>query len=451
MSAATIELIRSRDLWCSLDPDTRACVDALAAVAREAADAALDPEATARGAADLIEQVVRRPALLSEVVSRSETVRRAVTIIGASPRLGQLLIGRPDLIRELLPGRASAAPVVEQALWRAQLEEGLAGAPHEEEALVALRAFKWSRVLQILAADLEQALSLDQVSHALSDLADLILTVVLSRLSEAHGLGPESPLGIICYGKLGSREMSYASDTDIVFLYDQTRGVSAEELTRLAIDVNRWLTAQTVLGPAYATDFRLRPHGEGGQLVSSLSAFRQYQMSSAWTWEHQALTRARWLAGDPALGRALRDLRTEVLRRPRDPDQLRTDVLAMRERLFRQAHGTGAGIVDQFDVKHGRGGIIDVEFITQYLILRHAAAHPALCEVADNVGALAVGASLGILPEDLARATAAAYRQYRAWMHRERLRGNETVRVAASAAAPHAAATTELWRQVFQP
>jgi glutamate-ammonia-ligase adenylyltransferase len=449
MAAPSTELLRGRHAWGRLDTETRSRIEALVSIALEAATAALDPEATARGASDLIEQLARQPTLLADVVSHSESVRRAVTIIGASPPVGQLLIGRPELVRELFPGRAFAPPAVDLATWRARLDEALVRAPDQEAALLALRAFKWSCVLQILAADLEGAMSLDQVSHALSDLADLILTTVLSGVSDAHGFGRESPLGIICYGKLGSREMSYASDTDIVFLYDHARGVTAEDLTRLAGAVNHALTAHTVLGAAYETDFRLRPHGEGGQLVSSLRAFRQYQMSSAWTWEHQALTRARWLAGDPELGRALRDLRTEVLRRPRDPDQLRADVLAMRERLFNNARGRAEG--GDFDVKHSRGGVIDVEFIAQHLILRHAAAHAALCDVADNAGALELGATLGILPDDLARAAVAAYRQYRLWMHRERLRGNETVRVPAELASTHAGAVVALWQRVFQP
>jgi glutamate-ammonia-ligase adenylyltransferase len=446
--AFTIEILRGRPAWGRLDPDIRSRIEALAPVALDAAAGALDPEATVRGAADLIEQLALRPALLAEVAARPEGLRRTVMIIGASPRLGHLLIGRPELMRVLIPGRAAAADAFDAAARRAHLDQVLAGAAEEETALVAVRAFKWSCVLEILAADLEGALSVDEVSRALSDLADLILTTVLSHVSNIHGFGRESPLGIICYGKLGSREMSYASDTDIVFLYDHRSGASAEDLTRLAAVVNRWLTAHTVLGAAYATDFRLRPHGEGGQLVSSLRAFRQYQMSSAWTWEHQALTRARWLAGDPDLGRALHDLRVEVLRRPRDPDQLRADVLAMRERLF--MHARGAGEQGTFDVKHGRGGVIDVEFIAQHLILRHAAAHAALCEAADNASALGLGASLGLLPDELARATAAAYRQYRTWMHRERLRGNESVRVSTKVAEAHCGAVLELWKWVFQ-
>jgi glutamate-ammonia-ligase adenylyltransferase len=431
-----------------LDGESLRRIEALASGALDAAGASLEPELTRQRAGDLLEQLALQPELLARIAPHPEALRRAVTIIGASPALGHFLIGQPEMLQALLPGRALAAPSLDTKEARARLDDALDRSTDEESALVALRAFKWGHVLPILAADLEGALSLDQVSHALSDLADLILTTVVSRVSASMGLGGDSPIGVICYGKLGSREMSYASDTDIVFVYDQRRGFSPEDLTRLAGAVNHWLTAHTVLGALYATDFRLRPHGDSGQLVSSLGAFRHYQMSSAWTWEHQALTRARWLACDPDLGQALRDVRVEVLRRPRDPDQLRTDVLSMRDRLFKQSSRSTSGA---FDVKHGRGGVIDVEFIVQYLILRHASANPALCDVGDNSGALALGASLGLLPGDLARAVGAAYRQYRLWMHRERLRGNETVVVAPEAAADHRRAVMTLWGQVFAP
>jgi len=392
----------------------------------------------------LRESLARHPELL-ELASRDPAVlRRATSIVEASPPFGALLIGHPQMLRALAPTEA-LAPWGDLETERVRLASLLDQAPDEERRLVALRTFKWTRVLQILAADLEGRMSLDQVSHGLSDLADLLLGTVVSRVSVELGHGPDSPIGVVCYGKLGSREMSYASDTDIVFIYDDRRGAATEELTGMAATVNRWITAHTEVGPLYATDFRLRPHGDSGLLISSLAAFRQYQTSMAWTWEHQALTRARWIACDAQLGRALHDVRVEVLRRPRDADQLRADVLSMRERMRQQTPRPA----DQFDVKHSRGGIIDVEFIAQHLILRHAAAHAELCAVPDVAGALACAAALNIISDHAARGVVAAYRQYRVWMHRERLRGNETIRIAPAEAESYRHSVVQLWDQLF--
>ncbi|HET6146717.1 MAG TPA: DUF294 nucleotidyltransferase-like domain-containing protein [Polyangia bacterium] len=392
----------------------------------------------------LRERLARRPDLLELASRQPGILHRAANILEASPPFGELLIGQPELLRALATTEA-LAPWADVEAERARLASLLDRAPDEERRLVGLRTFRWTRALQILAADLEGRMSLDQVSHGLSDLADLLLSTVASRVSVEMGLGPDSPIGIVCYGKLGSREMSYASDTDIVFIYDDRRGAATEDLTRLAATVNRWITAHTEIGSLYATDFRLRPHGEGGLLISSLAAFRKYQTSLAWTWEHQALTRARWIACTAELDCALHDVRLEVLRRPRDPDQLRADVLSMRERIHRQIPGAA----HDFDVKHSRGGIIDVEFIAQLLILRHAAAHPELCAVTDVSGALARAAALRLVSEHAARAAAAAYRQYRVWMHRERLRGNEVVRIPTQLAESHRRAVILLWDQVL--
>jgi glutamate-ammonia-ligase adenylyltransferase len=328
----------------------------------------------------------------------------------------------------------------------ARLHARLAAEADDEEAqLLALRQFKRERVLHILALDLDGVLDLAQVSGALSDLAELLLGTVLSRVSARMGLGEHSPIGVIGYGKLGSREMSYASDTDIVFVYDGTSDEPEADLARLAITANRWITAVTPAGVLYETDFRLRPYGNGGLLVTPFSGFREYQREHARAWEHQALTRARWIAGAGPLARAFAELRREVLARPRDPRALATEVMAMRDRIF-AAHGSTG---PDFDVKHSRGGVIDVEFVVQYLVLRHGGAHPVLLEGTDNAGTLAHAARLGLVSPSLAAQATAAFERYRLWMHRERLRGSEQVRVLAVEAEAHRIAVEELWREVL--
>ena len=188
---------------------------------------------------------------------------------------------------------------------------------------------------------------------------------------------------MIAYGKLGGKELGYASDLDLVFLYDDPAPEAAENYARLAQRVNYWLTTTTAAGVLYDTDLRLRPDGASGLLVSPLASFREYQSRHAWPWEHQALSRARHVAGDAAIGKAFEELRIEVLRQERDPAALKRAVAEMRRKL----HDGHPNRSARFDLKHDRGGIIDVEFIVQYLVLAHAHAH---AELTGNIGNLAL-------------------------------------------------------------
>lgn len=414
---------------------------------RLAAAACRDPDGTARLGLNLLERLANHGSALRELGADPAGVSRLVGLLGASPWLGQLMIGQPELTDVLLPARYRYdLPAL--AELRDELLEELDRLVGDEEAeMMALRRFKHRRVLHILALDLVRRVDLDGVSHALSELAELLLATVLTRVAQRRGFGERPPLGIVGYGKLGSREMSYASDTDIVFLHASGAGVPQPELVDLARTVNAWITTVTPAGALYATDFRLRPYGESGNLVSSFAAFRDYQINEAWTWEHQALTRARWLAGDPQLGSDFYALRADVLGRPREPARLRRDVLAMRERIFASHGRVPAGLVD---VKHSRGGIIDVEFAVQYTVLRHAATHPALLTSTASDRILAGAAGLGLLPSTLAGDAALAYRQYRLWMHAERLQGNERIRVSRDEAEPHRRAVLALWEHVLE-
>jgi glutamate-ammonia-ligase adenylyltransferase len=429
-----------------LGPALRQTLDELLPALVLSAARCREPDATLRGSLDLLLRLVGRSEAARALAQHPFAVQRIVALVGASPWLGQSLLGHPEPLDELLPDRYRPRLPGAGEL-RAELAAALEparGVPAEE--LLAMRLFKQRRLVHILALDLDGAIDLDEVSGALSDVAELLLDTVLRRASEQLRLGAVPPMALIGYGKLGSREMSYASDTDVVFVYDPGRGVPEAELSRLARTVNQWITAPTAAGVLYQTDFRLRPYGESGLLVSSFGAFRDYQTDHARVWEHQALTRARWVAGDQTLAPAVAELRAAILGQRRDPDHLRAAVAGMRGRIF-AAHGRAAG--GAFDVKHSRGGIIDVEFLVQHTVLRHGADHRELVETGDNVGVLTAAARLGLLPADLAGQAAAAYRQYRLWMHAERLRGTEAVSVPMSLAAPHRAAVLALWEQIL--
>ncbi|MBS0554342.1 MAG: bifunctional glutamine synthetase adenylyltransferase/deadenyltransferase, partial [Proteobacteria bacterium] len=207
---------------------------------------------------------------------------------------------------------------------------------------------------------------------------------------------------------------------------------------------NTWLSSHTAAGQLFETDLRLRPNGESGFIASSLDAFRKYQLESAWVWEHQALTRARFSAGDRALGEAFERIRSEVLRLPRELDPLRAEVLAMRHKM-RDAHG---GKSELFDLKHDRGGLIDVEFLIQYLVLGHSHAHAELTGNLGNIALLGIAGRLGLIPADLAGACADSYRQLRRLQHRQRL-NDQPSRVAPEEAEAARKPVMALWQEVF--
>jgi glutamate-ammonia-ligase adenylyltransferase len=256
----------------------------------------------------------------------------------------------------------------------------------------------------------------------------------------------ENPLfAIVGYGKLGGKELGYASDLDIVFVYDDPAPEAAENYARLAQRINNWLTSVTAAGILYETDLRLRPDGVSGLLVTPIETMRRYQLQQAWLWEHQALTRARTVAGDAAIGRAFEQLRTEVLCAPREAATLRDGILEMRRKML-EAHPNASAL---FDLKHDHGGIIDVEFMVQYLVLGNARAHPELTANSGNLALLKTAAGLGLITDAQAEAVRSAYRQFRELQHQLRLAGERYARVDPQRVATSTAAVSGLWETLF--
>jgi glutamate-ammonia-ligase adenylyltransferase len=311
-----------------------------------------------------------------------------------------------------------------------------------------LRHFQHAQTFRLLAQDLNGRLSVERLADHLSALADVVLAATLAGCwSQMHdGNPPGAPaFAIVGYGKLGGKELGYASDLDLVFLYDETDEDAQERYTRLAHRLNTWLTAITPAGRLYDTDLRLRPDGAKGLVATSMEALRHYQRHDAWTWEHQALTRARFVAGDAALGAAFEAERESILREPRDPARLSADVSDMRRRM----HAGHPNRTALFDLKHDPGGMVDVEFIVQYLVLRHSADHPSLTGNIGNIALLARSGAIGLVPQALAGTAADAYRAYRRIQHQVRLQGAESARVDPAPHAAARAAVEALWRHVF--
>jgi glutamate-ammonia-ligase adenylyltransferase len=435
----------SRDRFDALVPQL------LEAAARTAADG-LDPQDVFIRLLDFLESVNRRSAYLALLIEHPPLLPRLAHLMGASAWAALYLTRHPILLDELLDARLLLAEP-DWTQWRSELARALDDAGGDAEAQMdALRHFQHAQAFRLLVQDVAGHLTVERLADHLSALADTILDATVAhcwRMMRGDD-APPPRFAVIGYGKLGGKELGYASDLDIVFVYDvaaDDRDADAmpERYARLAQRVNTWLTSMTAAGQLYETDLRLRPDGEAGLIVSSLGAFRRYQREQAWTWEHQALTRARFVAGDEAVGAAFEAERDAMLRMPREGGQLAADVVEMRRRMA-DGHPNPSAL---FDLKHDPGGMVDIEFAVQYLVLAHAAAHPGLTRNAGNIALLHMAGELGLVPAGLARAVADAYRDYRRQQHALRLAGARHARIEADRFAAQREAVFALWRHVF--
>ena len=397
---------------------------------------------------DLLDSICRRASYLALLAESPAALTLVVRLVSASPWLAQYLAQHPILLDELLDTRNLYAKPDFSAMYD-ELKRQLAD--HEgdiERQMDLMRHFKHAAVFRLAAQDIAGELRLEKLSDHLSALADMILQVTIETLwptiRDRHRETPQ--FAVIGYGKLGGKELGYASDLDIIFLYDDDAPGAGEAYARLGQRINTWLGSVTAAGTLYETDIELRPDGASGLLVSSIHAFRDYQLQKAWTWEHQALTRARFCAGDASIGKAFEAIRHEVLTQQRDLPRLSSEVTAMRQKML-DAHPNHS---QMFDLKHDRGGIIDVEFIVQYMVLAHACSHPELTGNIGNIALLKLLGKLGLLDSKKAGAVATAYRLYRRMQHAIRLQGETRARVPLQDVRKQCQAVLDLWQQVFQ-
>ncbi|RMG30667.1 MAG: bifunctional [glutamate--ammonia ligase]-adenylyl-L-tyrosine phosphorylase/[glutamate--ammonia-ligase] adenylyltransferase [Gammaproteobacteria bacterium] len=396
------------------------------------------PEAALGRVLDLLEAIAGRTAYLMLLAEHPPVVARLVHLCAASPFIAGEIRRHPLLLDELLDARLLEVPPDRHALAE-QLARRLASLPEGdlEAQMERLREFRNAAVLRIAAADLSGHLEVPQVGTLLTTVAELVLEAVRELAWDAlvarHGVprrrdGGEAGFLLVGYGKLGGRELGYGSDLDLVFLHDgddagRTDGRRPLEnglfFARLGQRVIHMLNTLTPSGVLYEVDVRLRPSGASGLLVSSLEAFARYQREEAWTWEHQALVRARPVAGPPALAQAFARIRQEVLCRPRDARRLQQEVVDMRRRM-REALTVRGG--DRFDLKQGAGGLVDIEFLVQYLVLRHAPSHPELAAETSTLGGLRRLAALRLLGAREAQTLEKALLAYRGEMNRLALR-----------------------------
>ncbi|MEE4089260.1 bifunctional [glutamate--ammonia ligase]-adenylyl-L-tyrosine phosphorylase/[glutamate--ammonia-ligase] adenylyltransferase [Pseudomonas viridiflava] len=399
----------------------------------------------------LVEAVARRSAYLVLLTENPDALRRLLTLCAASPWIAEQIARFPLLLDELLnEGRLFNPPLAPELA--AELRERLIRIPEDdlEQQMEALRHFKLAHSLRVAASEITGSLPLMKVSDYLTWLAGAILEQVLAlawRHSVARHGTPSRPDGTLCdpgfvivgYGKVGGIELGHGSDLDLVFIHDgdpqtETDGArpidSAQFFTRLGQRIIHLLTTQTNSGQLYDVDMRLRPSGASGLLVSSLGAFARYQDREAWTWEHQALVRARVLTGSPDVGREVEKVRADVLGRERDLDKLRAEVSEMRAKMRDNlgsrltAAGRGANAFESsmpFDLKQDAGGIVDIEFMVQYAALAWSREHPGLLQYTDNIRILEGLEEAGLLPDADASLLREAYKAYRSAAHRQAL------------------------------
>ena len=425
----------------SLSARGRERLDQLVPMLLDVTAHAPNPDLTLRRLLSLLTAIVRRTAYLDLLMENPLALSQLVRLSGESSWIVGQLIRQPILMDELLDARRLYTPLRRQEL-DVELDAMLGQLyPDDlEQQMERLRQFAQGNMLRVAAADLTDVIPLRVVSDYLTDIAEAVLTrtvgLAWSHLLAKHGApteitGAETGFAIIGYGKLGGIELGYGSDLDLVFLHGSqnpmamTAGGEARRqiandvfYARMGQRVIHLLTTRTPSGILYEVDMRLRPNGNAGQLVSSLNAFDTYQENEAWTWEHQALLRARAIAGDPVVQARFEAIRRHVLSRERDAEALRHDVIEMRAKMRRALDKSEPG---QFDLKQGPGGIADIEFMVQYAILRWASQYPDLLDWSDNLRLLEGLGRHALLAGDDAELLADTYQVFRAVYHRSAL------------------------------
>ncbi len=467
------EVLRSLDTWrqsrqfLALEKNSRERIDRflpllLARLAREA-----DPDLGFARVFTFVQAVAQRTAYLVLLLENPLALTQLILLCTASLWVAELLSRYPVLLDELL--RPLSRPPEKPEL-RDQLRQQLlrVASAALDEQLASLQGFKQEQVLTVAAAELAGTMPLMKVSDYLTWLAEVVVEHVLElawqQLTAKYGL-PSNSRGesgaldfiVIGYGKLGGIELNYGSDLDLVFIHDghadlDSTGGAAGRINSSAFYVQlgqkflSLLGTHTLTGKLYEIDLRLRPSGASGALVCSGSAFLRYQLERAWTWEHQALVRARVVAGSTALAQDFVRIRNQVLGKARVQQQLAQDIVDMRLRMRRQLGSRKPA--ESFQLKQDAGGLVDIEFMVQYLVLAHAQTYPGLLEWTDNMRLLDTAAASGVLPKEHAAALQSIYIEYRSLLHRLAL-DKASWQLTAAALTEQRATVTAIWNSLF--
>ncbi|MGV8805143.1 MAG: bifunctional [glutamate--ammonia ligase]-adenylyl-L-tyrosine phosphorylase/[glutamate--ammonia-ligase] adenylyltransferase [Polaromonas sp.] len=407
---------------------------------------------------DWIEPLLRRESYLALLLERPAVHERLLRLLGAARWPARYLRQHPGVIDELTSD-ALLSERFDAAAFTRDLQQRLAalrrtGEDDEESCLNLLRRAQHVEVFRTLARDLEGRLTVEQVADDLSALADAVLGITtdwcwqhLKNRHRPEGEGPQ--FAIIAYGKLGGKELGYGSDLDIVFVYDDDHERAPEVYAAFVRKLITWLTIKTGEGDLYEIDTALRPNGNSGLLVTPFEAYANYQQrrgsNTAWTWEHQAMTRARFVLGSDALRQRFDEVRRAVITAPRDAQALRREIADMGHKV-RSAHPVRGG---RFDVKYSVGAMVDAEFAVQLLVLSQSGAHPGLIDNVGNIALLHRAQAAGLLPGTVGEQAARAYRELRRVQHQARL-NEEAPQVMPPALQLERDAIVALWAACFK-
>lgn len=463
---AQLDRLRDSSYYRRLDATGHRRLQLLLPQLLRAASATSAEEVTLTRLLGIIEHIGGRTVYLALLNENPAARQRLVDLCSVSGFLSAQVAAFPLLLDELLDERLLTATPTRSEL-ACELQSRMEAAPDDDPELQveALRQFQRAAVFRVAVPDLTGRMPIMKVSDRLTDIAELIVAQALAlawqQITARHGVPlcgdseddlRECGMVVVAYGKFGGFELGYGSDLDLVFLHDsqggvqQTAGPQPVDNTvfflRLVQRLVHLLTVHSAAGRLYEVDTRLRPSGSGGPLVQSITGFAAYQREEAWTWEHQALLRARAVAGPAPLCAAFAALRRELLRDAVHRDTLRADVRQMRERMRAELSRAGPS---QFDLKQDAGGITDIEFLAQYWALCHADRYPELIEFTDNIRQLESLASIDLVPQSTADVLTDAYRMYRQRLHHLSLEGGSNV-VAAEEFATTRAAVTAIWQ-----
>ncbi|MDB5867996.1 MAG: (Glutamate--ammonia-ligase) adenylyltransferase [Polaromonas sp.] len=408
---------------------------------------------------DWIEPLLRRESYLALLMERPAVHERLLRLLGAAKWPARYLMQHPGVIDELASDELMHERF-DAAAFAGELQQRLAALRRtreddEETCLNLLRRAHHVEVFRTLARDVEGVLTVEQVADDLSALAEAILRITTDwcwrYLKNRHRSDSEGPqFAIIAYGKLGGKELGYGSDLDIVFVYEDEDERAPEVYAAFVRKLINWLTLKTGEGDLYEIDTALRPNGNSGLLVTPFEAYANYQQrrgsNTAWTWEHQAMTRARFVLGSASLRQRFDAVRRAVITAPRDPQALRREIDDMRQKV-RGAHPVRGA---KFDVKHSAGGMVDAEFAVQFLVLSQAGQHGELVDNVGNIALLQRAEAAGLLPEGVGQRAASAYRELRRVQHRARL-NEEPTQVTPPELHDEQGAILALWDAVFKP
>lgn len=442
--AGRLDQLRHSNKYRHLSAQAQPRFDAIIPAFVQAAALQPNPTDTLMRLLDFLENISRRSSYLAFLTEHPQTLRKLAEIMGQSSWIAAYLTQYPILLDELM----SAQLLETEHDWKklaGELSDGLNNCKGDTEAQIdTLRHFQHAQLFRLAVQDLAGLWTVEALSDQLSALADTVISTALpfvwADMPRKHRDTPA--FAVISYGKLGGKELGYTSDLDLVYLYDDNDPDAQNVYIRFASRLTNWLSTATGAGSLYEVDLRLRPEGNSGFMAHSVAAFEKYQRENAWTWEHQSLTRARFVCGQPDIQTAFDRIRCDILTGERDRNTLAREIIDMREKMFPTHPPVNS------NVKYARGGVVDVEFIVQYLILAYSRQYPKLLDNYGNIALLNIAADCGLIDQTPAEQSRTAYRFYRQQQHNTKLRDAKKVDVNDTLLAYYDS-VRKLWRQVF--